>query len=89
MHTNSNGGILEMTDMAENQDEVRRARRNAGLELALTVGPTFGGLMGLGWLLGSKLDARWGTEPTMVVICVLAGTIAGFFHLITVARRLE
>lgn len=78
-----------MTDMAEDQDQVRRARRNAGLELALTVGPTFGGLMGLGWLLGSKLDARWGTEPTMLVVCVLSATVFGFFHLISVARRLE
>jgi hypothetical protein len=48
-----------------------------------------GGLMGLGWLLGTKLDQMWGTDPTMLCLCVLAGTLAGFFHLITVARRLE
>ena len=79
-----------MDDMADSPDEDKpRNRRNAGLELALTVGPTFGGLMGLGWLLGTKLDSMWGTAPTALVACVLLGTLLGFFHLITVARRLE
>ena len=71
------------------EDETKRERRNAGLELALTVCPTFGGLMFMGWLLGSKLDSMWGTAPTALCVCVLAGAIFGFIHLISVARRLE
>lgn len=66
-----------------------RARRNAGLELALTVGPTFGGLMFVGWVVGSKLDEMWGTAPALLCVCVLLGTVTGFVHLIKVARRLE
>lgn len=77
-------------DPVESPDvEVRRARRNAGLELALTVGPTFGGLMFLGWLVGTKLDEWWGTAPTALCVCVFLGMISGFIHLIKVARRLE
>jgi F0F1-type ATP synthase assembly protein I len=66
-----------------------RQRRNAALELAFSVGPTFIGAMGAGWLIGGWLDARWGTSPTALSICVLLGALAGFVHIIRVARRLE
>ena len=70
-------------------DDPGRGRRNAALELAFSVGPTFIAALGGGWLLGSWLDRRFGTSPTALTICVLLGAASGFFYLIRAARKLE
>jgi F0F1-type ATP synthase assembly protein I len=40
-----------------------------------------------GYFLGQLLDSHLGTQPWMVVVCVLLGAIIGFYQLFALARR--
>jgi F0F1-type ATP synthase assembly protein I len=66
-----------------------RARRNAALELAFTVGPTMVAGVLAGWWVGSAIDRWLSSSPVALAIGVILGAAAGFVHLVTIAKRLE
>ncbi len=56
----------------------------------LTVGTMLVASLVVGYLLGSTLDRRLGTNPWLTVVGVLLGTAAGFVGLFrTVSRNLK
>jgi F0F1-type ATP synthase assembly protein I len=58
------------------QDPVKTRALGAGLTLAVSVGLfAYGGL----WL-----DARYGTKPWLLLVCVVCGIVGGILHLIRV-----
>jgi F0F1-type ATP synthase assembly protein I len=46
----------------------------------LDIGLVFAILLVLGVFLGRWLDARWGTEPWMLLVGALLGMASGFYH---------
>jgi hypothetical protein len=60
----------------QKQSKVGSNALGAGLTLAVSVGLfAYGGL----WL-----DAKWGTRPWMLLLCVCLGIVGGILHLIRV-----
>lgn len=43
----------------------------------------------IGYLLGSWLDGRFGTDPWLTIIFVVAGIAGGFFEVIRIALRIS
>lgn len=54
-----------------------------------TVAFEFLGSIAAGVFVGSALDARLKTEPWLVLIMTIAGTIIGFYRMVQILRRLQ
>ena len=57
--------------------------------LVSTIGPLFGVSVVLGWLAGSWLDRKLGTEPAFMVAGLLLGSAAGFVELFRILKRIQ
>jgi ATP synthase protein I len=80
-------------DEADEKREQSAARTGSALRaVAVLSGAGFmmAASVALGALLGNWLDHRWGTEPWLLVVGFLLGTVAGFVQMariIAVASR--
>ncbi|MBI3268998.1 MAG: AtpZ/AtpI family protein [Planctomycetes bacterium] len=54
-----------------------------------TIGPLFGVSVVLGWLAGSWLDRRFGTDPAFMVTGLLVGSAAGFIEVFRILKRIQ
>lgn len=75
--------------MEQNNEDRPRARRNAALELAFSVGPTMVAGVLAGYWVGGAMGRWLGNETAGLAVGVLLGAFAGFVHLVAIARRLE
>ncbi len=64
------------------QGPIRTIGRLGGLGIVLGVSAL------LGALVGRYLDGRWGTVPWLTLVGTLAGTAAGFYHVLAALRQL-
>lgn len=69
--------------------EERRARERRRMAEGASIGIEFGVAIALGAWGGSWLDRRFDTEPWLLLVGVLFGSIAAFRDLIRFARRYE
>jgi F0F1-type ATP synthase assembly protein I len=71
------------------EEKRERLRRTAATEMAMSAAWTLVLSSVLGWFGGSRLDRWLGTEPVMMAIGVILGSVGGFIYLYRLSKRLE
>ena len=68
--------------MARNQKSWQKAAT-----MGSTIATSLAGLVGVGFLLGNYLDARWATRPWLTIILMLSGLVLGGSYLVITLKN--
>jgi F0F1-type ATP synthase assembly protein I len=71
-----------MQDMGENRTTLIKA-----MAFGTSIATSLAGLVGGGYLLGRYLDQRWGTQPWLQLLLMIAGLILGGSYLVLTLRK--